>query len=101
MPTITLKRGDSFLFTCTTDAPLTGYSVASQIRDKSHKLITDLAVSIIQTTPTGAFTLTTPTGTSSWPVGLLECDIQYTNNAGFVVSSETFEIDLIRDITHT
>jgi hypothetical protein len=83
------------------DAPLTGYSIASQIRDKSHKLVATLTPAITQTTPTGAFTLTAPAGTSTWPVGLLECDIQYTNNASFVVSTETFEIDLIRDITHT
>lgn len=33
METITHKKGDTFLKTCTTDVPLTGYSIASHIRD--------------------------------------------------------------------
>lgn len=69
METITHKKGDTFLKTCTTDVPLTGYSIASQVRDKSFKLISQLIVNITQTTPTGIYTLSLPTGTSSWPVG--------------------------------
>lgn len=95
------KRGDTFLLTGTTDVPLTGYSIASQVRDKSFKLIAQLTVNITQTSPTGTYTLTYPTGTSLWPVQVLECDVQYTNNAGVIVSTETFEINVLRDVTHS
>lgn len=101
MEAIPHKRGDTFLLTCTTDVPLTGYSIASQVRDKSFKLIAQLTVNITQTTPDGVYTLTYPTGTSTWPVGLLECDVQYTNNAGIIISTETFEINVLRDVTHS
>jgi hypothetical protein len=101
MESIPHKRGDTFLLTCTTDVPLTGYAIASQVRDKSFKLISQLTVDITQTTPTGIYTLSLPSGTSSWPVGTLECDVQYTNNAGVIVSTETFEINVIRDVTHS
>jgi hypothetical protein len=97
METIPHKRGDTFLLTCTTDVPLTGYSIASQVRDKSFKLIAQLTVNITQTSPTGIYTLSYPAGSSSWPVGLLECDVQYTDNTGFIVSTETFEIDVNLD----
>ncbi len=101
MESIPHKRGDTFLLTGTTDVPLTGYTIASQVRDKSFKLIAQLTVNITQTSPTGIYTLSYPAGSSSWPVGLLECDVQYTDGSGFIVSTETFEIDVLRDVTHS
>lgn len=101
MASISHKRGDTFKLTCTTDVTLTGYTIASQVRDPSFKLIGALTVTITQTTPTGAYTLTYPTGTAEWPIGVLDCDIQYTDGTGFVVSTETFKINVLRDVTHS
>ena len=37
--------------------------------------------------------------TANWPVGVLQCDIQYTTDAGVVISTETFNITTIQDVT--
>ncbi len=99
MEVFPFKRGDTLKLNCTTDTPITGFTIDSQIRNAMGNLIDTLVVTISQTTPTGVFLCTPSTGTSTWPVGELFCDIQYTNPFGDKVSTETFIIDLIRDET--
>lgn len=93
------KRGDTFRLSCTTDQDITGFSIASQVRTSAGGLIDTLVVNLLQANPTGSFTLDTTNNTSGWPIGTLYCDIQYTTGSGEIVSTETFEIDVIRDIT--
>ncbi len=99
MQTIPFKRGDTFTLTCSTDQPISGYTIASQIRDKAYNLVSTLTVSVLQSTPTGIYTLSSPTSTATWPIGDLECDIQYTNGSGVIISTETFIINVVRDVT--
>lgn len=99
METIRFKRGDTFSPTCTTDQPITGYTIASQIRTKTNKLISTLVPAIAQSTPIGVFTLTHSGSTQTWPVETLYWDIQYTNGSGKIVSTDTVELEIEKDIT--
>lgn len=99
MERIPFKRGDSLTLTCTTDIDITGWTIQSQVRTESGRLVDTLSVNITQTTPTGLFKLTPNTDTSLWPLGDLYCDIQYTTSANVVVSTDTFIIELVRDET--
>ena len=97
------KRGDTFeLDVEVTDVngdpqPLTDWEIASQVRDKDGVLVADLVV--VEVTPlTGIYKLV-KSDTTDWPVELLSCDIQYTTDAGQIVSTETFEIQCLVDIT--
>lgn len=40
-----------------------------------------------------------PTSTSTWPIGDLECDVEFTDTSGQVRSSQTFAIKAIKDVT--
>lgn len=103
MITLNFKRGDTFLLqgqVTVADAAqnLTGWTVASQVRNGAV-LLTTLTVSWVDQ-PQGIYRLTgLPAATSTWPVKTLACDIQYTSPTGQVISTETFAINCIADIT--
>lgn len=99
---INFKRGDTFSLTCTykIDGVATDVSsidIKSEIRDSRGSLIQELLVEkMIQT---GIFTLTsTNTETSYWPVSVLKCDIQFSED-GIVRSTKTIDISVDEDIT--
>lgn len=98
------KRGDSFALTCVykidgVPTPVTGMTIASQIRTVAGELVAALTYSMAnQALYPGAFTLTAASGTAAWPIAGLRCDIQITN-AGVVVSSDTFLVPVVQDIT--
>ena len=101
---IKIKRGDTFKLTnvVTNEGTAldisTGWSIRSQIR-KDDVLIDEL-VPLITDGVNGVYTLTeSSTGvTESWEVGFYECDIEYTVS-GEVLSTETFMIEVVKDIT--
>jgi len=102
MSEITLKRGDTLLFTASyTDAqnnPITGIAtqLKSQVRNPvNNKLISELAISESATLGTYVFRDDT---TNNFPITKLICDIQRTDN-GIISSSATLNINVIADVT--
>lgn len=71
--------------------------IASQIRDKSNKLVSQLTVTRTDNA-NGIFTLS-DSSTADWPVCVLYCDIRYTLPSTEVIHTETFEINVLRSVT--
>lgn len=104
MATITHKRGDTFELTLTLEndgnaVDITNFTIASQIRQQDDVLVQ--ALTVTKTDPTnGQFTLTsTDTETEGWPIANLEVDVEFIEDTGVVSSSETFNINVLKDIT--
>jgi hypothetical protein len=104
MAIITHKRGDTFELTLTLEnqgiaVDITLYTIACQIRDQDDLLIQDLTVTKIDPT-NGVFTITaTDTETSTWPLLKLDADVEFIEPDATVSSSETFNIQVNKDIT--
>ena len=110
MATITHKRGDSLELECKlvkddVAIDITSFTITSQLRDSTDALIADNnfdgSLTITKTSPaTGVFTITaTATETSEWPLRKAICDVQFVEADGDTTSSETFNIDIVRDVT--
>jgi len=104
MAIINHKRGDTFELTLTLEnqgnaVDVTNFTIACQVRDQSDLLIQTLTVT--KTDPTnGVFTLTaSDTETYLWPLVKLETDVEFIEADTTVSSSETFSIQVIKDIT--
>lgn len=77
---------------------LTGWTVASQVRNGTS-LLTTLTVTWVNQAG-GIYQLSAaPNATASWPIKMLSCDIQYTSPSGQVISTETFGINCQADVT--
>ena len=77
--------------------PMTGWSVASQVRDgETGTLIASLIVTWTNQA-NGEYNL--KMATSGWPRKKLRWDIQYTDPAGVVASTETKILDMQDDVT--
>lgn len=104
MANITHKRGDTleWVVTLTQDGSIVNISdwtITSQIRQDTT-LIASLTVTKTDST-NGVFSLTaTAASTASWSLGTHSVDIEFINDSGFVVSSQTFTLQLVRDITY-
>ena len=100
---IRIKRGETLLLECTVANPdgspldLTGWSIASQIRDGHDTLIATLTVDLY-TPVAGQYRLTGAT-TGAWPQGLAHMDIAYTDAGGRALSTETLTIGIEREVT--
>jgi hypothetical protein len=110
MTTITHKKGDTLELECrlVKDAvaiDITSFTITSQLRDSTDTLITDSnfngSFTITKTDPTnGVFKITaTATETSGWPLRVAVCDVQFVEADGDTTSSETFNIEIVRDVT--
>lgn len=103
MITVDFKRGDTFLLqgqVTVGDAAqsLTGWTVAAQVRNGTVLLHALVLTWLNQAT--GLYQLSRPAAdTATWPTKLLVCDIQYTSPTGQVISTETFGINCIADVT--
>jgi hypothetical protein len=101
--TIQFKQADTFLLACTyrengDPVDLTTFDIASQVRDSSGNLVDTLTVELAdQTTSPGVFTLAAA-DTTAWPIDLLPCDIQFTND-GVVRSTQTFFVAVEPEVT--
>ena len=85
-------------FKTTSVLDITDWNIKSQIR-RSQKKIDDLDITITDSFK-GEFVLSAdPERTALWPARELECDIEITRDTGIVISSETFIINVIQDIT--
>ena len=98
------KRGDTFELSASlenegTPVDLTNFTITSQIRDKDDSLLQPLTVTVTDAV-NGEFTLSaTAAETETWGVEQYQCDIEFVEGSGEVNSSETFTINVIKDIT--
>ena len=98
------KRGDTFEiiveFTLNGQVQdLTGWGIRSQIRDGNKALLKELDIVEIDFSE-GTFALNCPASeTVNWSPATYQCDIEFIDPSGFVVSSDTFAVNVIRDIT--
>jgi len=103
MATITHKRGDTFELSCTLEnegniVDITNFTITSQLRLPDDTLLQALTVTVTDAAA-GAFTLSaTATETEGWDVASYQCDIEFIDD-GEVNSSETFVLNVIKDIT--
>ena len=105
MQAINHKRGDTFevsgtLTNADTGTPisLATCAVTSMVRGMTGGLVEILAVTITDAAA-GEFTATAnAAAVQDWPVGTLYCDIQFAFPDS-TVSSETFEVRCLEDIT--
>lgn len=97
-----LKTGDTLTFDCTYTISgviqsLENVSVACTIERLDTRQ--NMTVEIVNASA-GTFKLSlTPAQTEALPIGWYNADIQYTDNAGQVISTETFEFRVEKDIT--
>lgn len=98
------KRGDTFAFYAKmvdeAGNPLTldAEYLKSQVRDANDRLYANLVVSK-HPTEVGTYLFQSPSAnTAVWPIGILYLDIQV-DNSGVVSSTETFMVEIIKDIT--
>lgn len=100
----TIKPGDTLLLECTvteddgtTPLNLTGWTIASQVRTKRGLLLADLTVDL-HTPASGQFSLRTD-ATATWPTGMAEMDISYSDSGGRAITTETLTISVDREVT--
>lgn len=104
MSTITHKRGDTFELSCTLEnegvpVDITNFTITSQVRGPDDVLLQALAVTKTDAAA-GVFSLSaTATQTETWDVKKYLCDIEFVEPGGEVNSSQTFTIDVLKDIT--
>lgn len=99
-----LKRGDTFYIGCvskdSTGEPndLTNIQIRSQVRSAAtKKLLVELPIiKLDQAEYPGHFSISAPT--DDWPVGTCLIDFELRRES-IVISSETIELPVIRDIT--
>ena len=100
------KRGDTFELvvevTLNDDlVDLTEWEIRSQIRDSSKHLLKELDIEPVNLAE-GVFRLTaTDAETRLWSPGGYFCDIEFTDEGEFVISTQTFPITITRDVTRT
>lgn len=104
MATITHKRGDTFELSCTLEnqgvpVDITNFTITSQLRLSDDTLLQALTVTVTDAAA-GAFTLgATATETEGWGIASYECDIEFVEGSGEVNSSQTFTVNVLKDIT--
>jgi len=104
MASISHKRGDTleWVVTLTQDGSavdISGWTISSDVRN-GDTLIQSLTVAITDGA-NGVFSLSaTPTETASWTLGTHSVDIELIDDSDFVVSSSTFTLTLVKDITY-
>lgn len=107
MATVLFKRGDTFdqllLIPEATfeDGYFLGWTVTSQLRRQTagNPLIADLVTSWADVAAETRFLRLTNTNTTGWPIGVQELDVQFEDTDGFVQSTETILVDVIKDVT--
>lgn len=104
MSVVILKAGDTLSLAGTyTDSDgaaisLTGYTIASSVRQSDGTLVENLTCTIT-VAASGTFSVSaTATQTSDWPTESLSCDIEF-SVGGVVVHTDTFTIVVQEAIT--
>ena len=99
--TIPFKRGDTFELFCTytldgIPSPIPPV-VKSQLRDRAGSLVADLDA-LITDSANGEYILSTP-DSSMFPVDTLRQDIRYIDSLGNIMTTETFSVEVSRNVT--
>ncbi|KGE20688.1 hypothetical protein [Paenibacillus wynnii] len=94
MADLTIKRGDTFIYTATWDGA-TLSELRSQVRNSLGQLTSEVTINNAGTPYTFVLSVV---DTSKWPIGVLQTDIQRTVG-GLIISSETITINVLRDVT--
>lgn len=99
---LNLKRGDTLLIEAALanngqPVNITGWSIRSQIR-RNNQLVDDLVVTVTDALM-GKYTIASSGSTENWPVAQLRTDIEYTTDTGQIVSTETYYINCVEDVT--
>jgi len=103
MNQIAIKRGETLLLECTVANPdgspldLTGWTIASQIRDGHDALIATLTVDL-HAPAAGQYRLRC-NPTAAWPIGRAYMDIAYNDVGGRAITTETLTISVDREVT--
>ena len=97
MADIKVKKGDTLYLQCRVHIDevlqsISDWEIKSAVKF-GPRVIDNLSI----TKSSDYFTMQSPT--DGWPIGKLQCDIQYTTNNDVIISTETFIIDVIRDVT--
>lgn len=106
MQTIHCKPGDDFdlrVSEANADGSipdLTGWTIAAQIRQADDTLIAALTFDGSDLSNGIYYLRASRAATTSWPVGVALCDLQYTSPADKVRSTETFRVVIGKEITH-
>jgi hypothetical protein len=101
---VTIKRGDTLEIAVSVSTngnvqPLTGWTIKSQIRRRGGDLLRAFDIVDVDLA-TGQFALRVDADeTELWQTDLYKCDIELTDAEGFVVSSDTFNINVTSDVT--
>ena len=104
MATINHKRGDTFDFLFTAEnngvaIDLTGYTITSQARASDDTVLQSFTVTITSAV-NGQFTLTAAVAaTELWTPGAYNMDIEFVDGSGVTVSTQTFTLNVIADVT--
>ena len=99
------KRGDTFdrvlLIPEATfaDGYFLLWDVESQIRTARGKLVADLTASWADPAADTRFLRLFAAATTDWPLGDHELDVQFTRPDGFIQSTETITVQVVRDVT--
>lgn len=104
--TIKHKRGDTIDWTGfykinNIPVDLTNINIACQFKKENGTLVISPTITKLdQTSNPGKFNIKVlATATALFPIEKLKADIQYTDLSGSVVSTETFIVNIIQDIT--
>lgn len=98
------KRGDSFDYNVVvTDSggstiDLTNWTIKCQLRTSRDQLIETLTIEEDDYSE-GSYNLVCD-DTTDWPVGNLYADIEYTDTASKIQSTETFIVQVVKDYTY-
>jgi len=101
--TISFKRGDTLVLNNTVRVNgavtnITGWTIRCQLRDNQGQLVAALTPTITNAVA-GEYKLQSPTATTGWATGKLRADIEYTTAAGQIVSTDTFYVSVVPDVT--
>lgn len=99
----THKRGDSLDLVCVipeefSDGYFASWTVAAHLRDAKDNLVQELTVGWADETTTRHLRLGC-LDTRAWPLGRVDMDVQFTRPDGFVVSTTTTSLYVVKDIT--
>ena len=105
MATIKFKRGDTFdrilLIPEATfaDGYFLGWTVTSQIRTSTGRLIGELTPTWADPAADTRFLQLVNEDTTKWPIGTHEVDAQFVSPTGYILSTETLLVNVLRDVT--
>lgn len=102
MVSISTKRGDSFVLQCTCSInavaqDITNWTITSKVRHISSNFVDELVVT--KTDAVNGIYQLKKQDTTLWPVKTLLCDIQMVLPSGQIISTETFELIIVADVT--